>query len=461
MKYIFTGLCIFLITTGGWAQRQRFSYCAEPGPYHVYDKDQYLLKKYCQYKQLCEPFQECITSFVHLTIKDTVGFSFSVTDSCIIGRHFQLLKSRRYTSSSENILGGIYFFGVDFLEFDFYSVNFLKEVEFVNCFFTQETDFSKSNFTEDAYFSGNTFQKKVLFDNASFVRKALFDNAIFNHTISFNAADFDSSATFRGAHFRRVPDFFKTQLPNTLDLRNATLDFDNNITDFQENDKLDFSKTSVTRLRTRTGNPEAKCIILLSGTDVNRLLLPFDRFMIKFDPEDSFEEKVSMYEGLIKSCKDAGMLESAQGWDIEYRQQQNIQRFRQLGYVINFFNETWWNFGYARWRILVIWLPLLFLCFLTYNYWQIERLWSKMYQDVELGGNYRGKAGNSPTPIFKNWQKRFSFTFFYTAVIYFGFKIRHEAVNYNYTRGLLYLYFMYAIGTIHMAFAFSYILSAY
>ena len=104
----------------------------------------------------------------------------------------------------------------------------------------------------------------------------------------------------------------------------------------------------------------------------------------------------------------------------------------------------------------MIWLPLFFLFFWLYNYYNIQKLWDYMYKDTELGSNFKNL-----TPDFETGKNLLAFSFFYTAVIYFGFKLRHDSVNYDYTRGLLYLYFMYAVGTVHMAFAFSYILSAY
>ncbi|WP_373331578.1 hypothetical protein [Salmonirosea aquatica] len=85
-----------------------------------------------------------------------------------------------------------------------------------------------------------------------------------------------------------------------------------------------------------------------------------------------------------------------------------------------------------------------------------------MYQDPELGIVFRKNKTKEPIrPPVKHGLQRFLFTVFYTAVIYFGFKLRHESVNYKHGILMAYLYFMYGVGTIHMAFAFSYILSAY
>ncbi len=182
--------------------------------------------------------------------------------------------------------------------------------------------------------------------------------------------------------------------------------------------------------------------------------------------------KSGIYEAIIKTCKDAGMLESADGWDIEFQRFQNLHKYTFWGCsfwgsFINFLNDWWWGFGHEKWKILWIWLPLFFFIFVLYNSFRIEILYNKMYCDEELGSTFLRNIGrrknhhNVYEPDFSKRKYRILYAIFYTAAIYFGFKLKHEAVNYMYTRGFLYLYLIYLFGAIHVAFGLSYILNIY
>lgn len=326
--------------------------------------------------------------------------------------------------------------------------------------FNNEAVFSSTIFEGDDVFSRTRFSNKAYFVGAVFETRQQFRGTYFGDEVSFVRACFGDALDFREVTFTKPPVFLDAQLPDRLAFNGIRFLYP--LTS-DVSSKIDFRRARTDSLRNRRApliNWKEKCRIMIDGTDAGRFLLPHDRFYLEFGEWATYDERMSTYETIIKTCQEAGMIESVEGWDIEYRAFQNDYKFGRFGEYINFFNEWWWNFGYDRWRILVIWLPFFFLCFLTYNYFRLPQLWNRMYKDPELGKVFRKARASIQVPE-EHGSKRFAFAFFYTAVIYFGFKIRHEGVNYDYTRGLLYLYFMYAVGTLHMAFALSYILSAY
>lgn len=67
-----------------------------------------------------------------------------------------------------------------------------------------------------------------------------------------------------------------------------------------------------------------------------------------------------------------------------------------------------------------------------------------VYRDEELGKNFNLRYDALITT-----RQRVSYALFYTAALYFNFKLRHEAVNYKNLGGLLYLYLIYCVGTLH------------
>lgn len=326
----------------------------------------------------------------------------------------------------------------------FESARFAKAATFFSTTFEQEANFADAYFADTTHFEHAIFKKKSNFNQihsqaimhmakGQFRDTVSFNAAIFEKVVNFNNAYFRQLVSFDAAHFNDSPSFTDAQFPHIMDFRLVKFE------PITKDTKLlvDLRTARLDSLRKQRDDPEAKCTLWLDGTDASPFIVPSDRFYITFADTTSYEARYNALETIIKNCRDAGMVESVEYWDVQYRELQNIHRLGWWGYVVNWFNYWWWNFGYDRYRILLWWLPGFFGCFLLYNYIRIKTLWTKMYKDPELGSNFR-EEWEDVNLNFKNRWQRFSFTFFYTAVIYFGFKLRHDSVNYNYTRGLLY-----------------------
>ncbi len=49
------------------------------------------------------------------------------------------------------------------------------------------------------------------------------------------------------------------------------------------------------------------------------------------------------------------MTDSEEGWSIEYKKVKNYHEYGLIGgFLINFINEWYWNFGFSRERILFV-----------------------------------------------------------------------------------------------------------
>lgn len=331
--------------------------------------------------------------------------------------------------------------------------------------FRNPLEIAHFNLEEDIRLEQITFFKTVNFIYDIFGKGTEFNNVKFEGPVSFNKSTLGISFSLKGSSFKFVPTFDLVLLPKYLDFEKVSFEF---INPFDINAKIDFRRTYLNRDIINKGfstaapydvkNKYNKCLINLRGTDASRFLLPYENFTIE-TRYNSYEGLTSIYEGLIKACKEEGMTESAQKWEIEYKKLQINHDWPKLGGFIIVFNTVWWNFGYEKWRILLKWLPILFTFFFLINTLCIKWLYNKVYQDNEIGKVFSEKQ--NVKPMLNKLSYRISYTLFYTAVIYFGLKLRHESVNYKNIWGLLYLYLMYIVGAIHVAFALSYILSAY
>ncbi len=181
---------------------------------------------------------------------------------------------------------------------------------------------------------------------------------------------------------------------------------------------------------------------------MSKIILPHNLFKVSFDSTDNYDEQLRVYEQLIKKCRDEGYLASAQGWDIDYQKLKNLHDWGQLGPAVNWFHEHWWNFGYVT-----RWLPGLFVGFFLLNLLLIRWLVKSVYFDPELGRQF---SEDTSRPVIlrqlHRWRFRAAYTLFYTAVIYFNIRLSHEATNYKNFGGLVYLYTLYAVGTLHVVF---------
>lgn len=293
----------------------------------------------------------------------------------------------------------------------------------------------------------------------SFIR-CIFDKyALFNGTynqISFSQSTFLDKVTFYNAVFKSPPDFVATNLPKYMNLINLHLDSLNGF--------LDFRQSSIDSLRKYY--PETKCEIQLEGSDLSKILLPHNLFRLSFLKYSTYEMKTNTYERILKTCKDNGMVDSYKAWNIEFQCFKNVHEWGYYGGILlNYLNFYWWRFGHEKWRILFYWLPLFFGVFLSINIKYIPNLYKNVYRDSELGEVFFKDKLNKyfvkDKPNFTNWKFRVTYAIFYTASIYFGFKLKHSAINYRNFGGMMYIFIMYAFGSIHIAFALSYILGVY
>jgi hypothetical protein len=339
----------------------------------------------------------------------------------------------------------------------FRSVNFNASTHFNGSFNNAQIINSKIQFIS---FSHSTFHNQFVFASNE-TNMTNFESCVFNDDALFSNNTFKIDLKFNNTKFRESPDFNFVNLPSRLELRNISFlsNKDQNL-----NSNLDFRQCKTDSII--KNYKQTKCAVYLEGADLTRILLPYSLFEIHFDTTTTFEMKCKIFEGVINTCKREGMILSTEGWDTDYQRMISIHnRGKYRGTLSNWFNTIWWNFGHDKWLILIKWLPLFFVIFFGWNLLRIEVLTKKMYYDSDLGSSFYDsiseKYFKDGKADFSNWNYRLTYTFFYTATIYFGFKLKHDAVNYTYMRGLLYLYLMYGVGALHVAFALSYILGIY
>jgi hypothetical protein len=188
--------------------------------------------------------------------------------------------------------------------------------------------------------------------------------------------------------------------------------------------------------------------------DLSKMIVPHELFIYDFEQKNSkgepysHSERIRIYETLIKNSSNAGLMTSAIEWDKDYKRYMYRYNNRYVGPAWTWINDCWWDFGYGKWRIFWIWMPLFFLIFTLLNIIFLPRLLD-VYYDDEIGNTFKMEH-TSKAVLVRRY--RFSYSVVYTAAIYFNFKLSFAGMNFKRPWWNLYILLIYSIGTIHVIF---------
>jgi uncharacterized protein YjbI with pentapeptide repeats len=370
-------------------------------------------------------------------------------------------------------LSGAYFGAAEFHSTtDFRLVRFHSTTTFLNAEFDSTAVFGSAEFDSTADFYRAKVHSTADFHQAKFNSTADFYQAEFHSTADFSEAKFNSTADFTDAQFRSKADFgraefksgavFKnTHLPDTLDFSRVKI-----------KDEIDFTYAILDPDK-KSKNKEYKCQINLLGSDLSKIKINYELFHLYFPKGTRNEDKISTYEKLRQRFKDLGFLESYKSLDIEYQDYKNrVNGDKKL----NWFQKTWWNYGYNK--ELVIYWALKFLCFFTLiNIFLFEFLQSKVYsinfkfyekeefnalkEKSKLERQQRKNIFFSGMTFFKMGWNYFLFKIInplvYTMILFFVLKISIENFK-KFSGWVLYIWLIYIAGVFCLAYIFNIII---
>jgi hypothetical protein len=327
----------------------------------------------------------------------------------------------------------------------FHQVTFQKESEFLNATFLKALQFINVKFNKDVLFSVSTFQGN-----------SLFLNCVFSERVSF-----------MGANGKGKILFTDSQMPNVLDfsmIDSLKVDFRGSLTDSLKNRELkirtSFSGESINNLL-KTSQELEKCIIILKGTNLSNVTLPYDSFWVDVT-NYSYEEKTALYEKLIKKCKEEGMDESVIGWSTELKKIENLHNFPTIGHFLNWFQRIFWNYGFTK-SLILVWILGVFLLFNLLNFFIYPQL-INVYFNPKLGLKLIPKPLSQDAEavigiLKKSPRTRIRYMLHYTGMIFFGIKLEHTDMSFKNLRWVFLLYFQFITGIILLGFALNFVIS--
>ncbi len=242
----------------------------------------------------------------------------------------------------------------------FSRTTFKKNVDFIRIVFDQDADFFQSNFHGVADFYGTKFNKDLNFINSNFYAAAIYSFAIFNGDANFRNAEFSDNALFNNSELNSIVDFSGTQFDSIVDFSgssiNGDLIFDNvTLPSFLDLSNISTIKNTLDLTEVKPSEKYRICEINLLNTDISKIKMRYDNFILWFPENTSYDAKCNVYNALLTSFQNYGFQTSYEKLDIEFQEFKFIENDHKLR---NHFQKIWWNYGYDKGAIFawVLWI---------------------------------------------------------------------------------------------------------
>ncbi len=205
--------------------------------------------------------------------------------------------------------------------------------------------------------------------------------------------------------------------------------------------------------------------LVVFNSDLENLKIEYDKFYLKFDSSDhsTFEEKVSVYERLLKNFNSKGAYLSSERLDKEFKEfkykNQNSNLIETTwSWILNWIDSAWWDYGYNKYYVLR--LSLLFtILFFVINFIYFDKLVKIGYVLPKFQ-----KANSYLNSKYRNNQlklilKKTPYVIIYTCMIFWGIRLEREKVGIDNFGIFIYIIVQYVGGLICLAYIANWIIS--
>lgn len=236
---------------------------------------------------------------------------------------------------------------------DFIQCKFYLRTIFYGAQFKGKTSFPSSRFHGIADFSFSQFDQEVRFGHSRFLGLAKFNDVQFGKGADFSQVMFDSIADFSNARIQGKLEFSQAKLPYYLDLSG-----------------INYMNGEVNLLNAKLGQKYQVCLINLVDTDISKIQLTYDDFQLYFPHETHYDDRVKVYQGLLKNFTVNGHGDSFRKLDIEFAQ---FKYEAQQKKTTSLIQRIWWNYGYDK-NLIFVWIFRIILFFTVINTFFIRDL---------------------------------------------------------------------------------------
>lgn len=338
----------------------------------------------------------------------------------------------------------IYYSTADFANAEFIDTAIFDNSQFMGLAYFQGTEFNSvvhfygSHFYDEANFEGAIFSgSQSRFWGCDFYKEAVFRYAIFESPADFHMSNFDSTASFSGTIFNMEADFSECVFKNDISFENTEFKNRLNLSNIRDISKrIDLTNVANTGI----------VPINLYNTDISKIKIDYKRFKLYLPDTVSFEYRQNVYQALLKNFENDGFTESYELLDKEY---QALVYDHNDEYIKRFVAKWWWGYGYNKERIF-IWSGVILLMLSIITIFLLEHLMKNVYELENIPASFE--------PSTKGRFRRVYYSFVYTSVIFFSINMKREKLKYGKWYLLAYLFTIYIIGIVCLAYMANFIL---
>lgn len=199
--------------------------------------------------------------------------------------------------------------------------------------------------------------------------------------------------------------------------------------------------------------------LLLITKELSEYSIPFDRVTLVFNNkyfEEVPDHANSLFQQLLAQTKNSGESQNYQALDLQY------QKFYHHDYMDSAFgpflywiNKNWWNFGYEK-PLMLRGIFIILLTFVLINFFVLQRLTTEVYEIKGIKDQLQNDDGE---PVRLGIAKRMWLSIYYTAIVFFGMKMEISSFHFNRFRLVGYIFLIYGVGIICLAFLANWILT--
>lgn len=200
----------------------------------------------------------------------------------------------------------------------------------------------------------------------------------------------------------------------------------------------------------------------ISNTDLDKLLLPYDRFSFHIDTLQHPTRKIWIYEKLLKHLKEAGLIGKYEWYESEYEDIIDNQEHQWLTNQLNIF---WWGKGHHKSRTVKIALGAFLLFFIIngifFDYLR-QVYWPSSFDDYfariqskQISKNIeRKQVALNKVKYYTRWCFG---TMLYTSFIFWGLRLDIHDLKLRNPFVVLYVIFQYVLGLLFLAYIINFI----
>lgn len=303
---------------------------------------------------------------------------------------------------------------------------------------------------------------KLDLSNRTFLNKVFFDSVIFEKPVKITQSTFENGLQFKNVRFGQLLDLSGSELAH--ELKFTTLKRPPDSLNLQEFKVVNFDNDDKVDLYHSFQDKEDNVTLLnISKTDIKSLSIRYGPIRL-WKPKRMTPEQVGgLYFALKSKFRQEGYHESLKELDIEYKR--HLYENGSISeLVVGKLLDFWWAFGYQKHKVIYNTL-LFFIFFVTINSIFLRKLITTVYMQGAIAINDEkydfeeelNKAYQDGS--LKGFLKRLQIAFFYTATIFFGFKLELHRINYHNFGGMLYIFLTKSVGLACLAFIVNFILA--